>query len=199
MGVHIPEGFGNITARYALTGDPEIMTTSIGVELDVDPDLQTVVNSARTAFATWQTSWSPDYSLVGCELAYALPLIGDVVYVENNTVTVGTDSEITPPPQNCTLLVRKTTAAAGRKHRGRMYFPPGRIADVDISSAGVLEAPAHAVLQGQVTTLFNSLNAIADVGQCVLLHADEADAPTTITGLALDSLIATQRRRLRGR
>lgn len=102
-------------------------------------------------------------------------------------------------------LIKKGTALGGKKHRGRLYLPSMREADVNESGL---------ITSGQVDELQNVFNGWraqleGDDYLLVLLHAyllDDNDEPLpenqqtepdTITSLTVDPVVATQRRRQR--
>jgi hypothetical protein len=96
-------------------------------------------------------------------------------------------------PQNCATLIRKTTALAGRRGRGRFYLPPITMDEFATSKAGVIASSSLAAMQ-------LAANAWFDHGEpFVILHDSlpSSLAPTPITSFVVDGRIATQRRRLR--
>lgn len=94
-------------------------------------------------------------------------------------------------------LIRKNTALGGRKNRGRM-FVPGVDEDKVDASGGILPAWVT-TLQGVAGDFFDA--ATAATMYPVVLHTlvpgPTQPAPTAITSLSVESLVATQRRRLR--
>jgi|SRR6185312_11470062 len=98
-------------------------------------------------------------------------------------------------PNNCAFLLHKVTGSGGRRGRGRMYVPG--CAEGDIDNLGVLGSTIKAVLDASATNFLSDLVTLADVDACVLLHQSSPFTPTIITGLTVDTRIATQRRRLR--
>lgn len=100
-----------------------------------------------------------------------------------------------PAPPNTALLVRKLTGFGGRQGTGRFYWPG--IADTQIDDGGNLGPATVADLQADFNSAHGYLVANALVP--VLLHgADEPiQAPMPITSFAVQSRVATQRRRLR--
>ena len=180
----------------------------------------------RSAFLTFGVDPSgtdPNAVAVGLAGAFASPgslfsCIDSQVTLQNTRVSLGTDtgedivgaspqlvgctfSGASLPP-NCASLVHKTTARGGRRGRGRMYIP-WTIVAATVSEAGTIAA-------SDVTRVQNAVNAwraavAGTVGPIVLLHrpsAPEVQPPTTpgppneVTGMLVDPLVATQRRRL---
>jgi hypothetical protein len=104
-------------------------------------------------------------------------------------------------PQNTALLVKKLTTHGGRPGRGRFFWP--YVAEPDVDNTGVLNS---STLTTWATLFNNFLLALADTSHgaatpMVILHNRRKDgtlpAPYVVTGLILDSIVATQRRRLR--
>ena len=97
-------------------------------------------------------------------------------------------------PPNVTYLIRKQTARGGRDGRGRMYLPGPNINSV--LEGGVV----HPTAISDLTVAMQNFN--ADLGsvsiEMYLLHSVPITAPDAVTFLSCDSVIATQRRRLRG-
>jgi len=101
-----------------------------------------------------------------------------------------------PLPQNTAFLLRKRSALGGRRGRGRMYWPPAFLGEDSISSVGLMGEAQRSAIEGRMIV---ATAAPAGTGR-VILHAPEVGAPTAptpITALSLDALVATQRRRLR--
>jgi hypothetical protein len=93
------------------------------------------------------------------------------------------------------VLVRKNTALGGRAGRGRLYLPG--VADQQITPGGILSG-------GFITDLQETFDAFFDeLGNTnlfpLLLHqaGSPLSTPTPITGFSVQSVIATQRRRVR--
>lgn len=94
-------------------------------------------------------------------------------------------------PQVATL-VKKSTALGGRKGRGRMYIP-GTPESVD-AVGGSLDSGFVTAVN---TCLNDFLDNMAGVSvPLVLLHGDNT-TPTPLVSFACQSLVATQRRRIR--
>lgn len=90
------------------------------------------------------------------------------------------------------LLVRKITDLGGRKNRGRMYLPGLR--ESDINEGGVVNPTRVAAAQLFWTDVLGDLSS-ALFGMAVL-HGDST-APTEVTALTVEGVVATQRRRQR--
>jgi hypothetical protein len=201
MPLTIPPGFGEVTFRFTLAGDPEVMTVSLGFDHDGASSATVLAGNLYVPMGVWVgTTWGSDYALTGA-------------YVVKNDAGVLTEGEvniITPgiaatnhPVNNTAMLVRKVTGVAGRANRGRWYLPPGRLAEVDVNNYGLIDAADLALIQGEVNDLFDDLVAAVGVGDLFVLHSEipvgtpSVVPPTEITGLVVEQKVATQRRRLR--
>lgn len=96
--------------------------------------------------------------------------------------------------QQVALLLKKSTNRGGRKGVGRMFWPGILASDVlDTGRIGSTAATAW-------TTQFGNFVTALDTADCtmVLLHGDDT-TPDVVTALTPQSLVATQKRRLRRR
>lgn len=202
MTLIIPAGFAQITWLWEMNGDPEYMAVTCGVDHalgggDFDPAASAAADAMLAAWPAtgmsnqWRfrgvvarsSSGSPPYS------TFESP---------RNVAGVG-GANILPP--NCALLVRKRTSVAGRRNRGRMYFPMLSVVETAVDQVGALAADSQVDLQTRLNTLYNALDS-AGLSP-VILHSDTpgqvtpVPAPTAIAEFVIQPRIATQRRRLR--
>ena len=94
---------------------------------------------------------------------------------------------------NLALLVKKHSIIGGPRNRGRMYIPCQTEDNFD--PQGLVD-PGYALAAASVMTDVLANLALADVPM-VILHTDPGDAPTAVDACSIDSLGATQRRRMR--
>lgn len=204
--LNIPGGFGLGAIRLNLTGDPQPMYVTFGVGPDVggtDDPVQvanTLLGAFQADFGIWMSS---AYQIASCEVRYhtALEAPDDPLHIAVSTASAVAGGRSEPPmPQNCAVLVHKRTASAGRRNRGRFYLPGINEQAVD----GTGRLIAGDLLTGLITQAGEFLGdyATGGVGNLYLLHSDPVGvegpgAPTQITALQVDPIIATQRRRLR--
>lgn len=106
-------------------------------------------------------------------------------------------------PANCALLLKKRTARGGRRGRGRIFLPWGQV-ETKVDEAGKITNADVTAAQLGVTSWFNQL-ATNNVPMVVLHSESSPDnkhgptapgAPDLVTGLVVDAVIATQRRRM---
>jgi hypothetical protein len=111
-------------------------------------------------------------------------------------VKVGNVSDACPP-SNCAVLISKNTALGGRRYRGRLFFPPVKLNEGAVDQSGNMSG-------GSVTdyqTTWDGFVGNLGVSQLepVLFHQGASPpVPTPITSFTVQSVIATQRRRMRG-
>lgn len=124
---------------------------------------------------------------------------GDMGRFDSNVGVTGGNGSFDETTPNVAYLAKKTTALAGRRHRGRWYIPFPSEGSVD--EAGNV---AGATITAWNTALTNVLAACADhasnVDGMVILHAAGESAiptPTPVTSFKLESMAATQRRRMK--
>jgi hypothetical protein len=125
--------------------------------------------------------------------------------VESNLVASVSGATASPTPPSVAVLVNKVTGLAGRKERGR-WFLPGMVPDVSVNDDGTLAAAYLATMQTRCTNFLANIQAPATATyasvRAVLLHnaapgATSSPQASPIQSLQVQSLIGTQRRRLR--
>lgn len=202
MALIIPPGFAQAAWKWELNGDPEMIYTTCGLNVGgFGGDFQAACNAAGAdmfgAFPPAQTSNQWRYRGVVLRVGQdgAPPIVFETLYND-----VGTGGA-TILPQNCAMLVRKRTASAGRRNRGRFYFPMLGILEAAVSQIGVINAADVTNAQARVDDLFSRQTTGPNPTPPVILHSDGGvtapGAPTPITGYGVESIIATQRRRMR--
>jgi hypothetical protein len=171
------------------------------VSVNAPADAGDLATDLKSAFVTNMIPRLPSpLHLVNTEVQYqeaalpASPVIGS-----DATVADGSNGENALVPQNTAWLVHKRTGSGGRSGRGRMYFPG--VWESGVSSTGVVSSSVLSTYNPSLTAWLTAIAAIVEVGSMHLLHdstgAAALDAPTPVTSLNLDPMVATQRRRLR--
>jgi hypothetical protein len=126
---------------------------------------------------------------------------GDNVVGEASTTAVGTNATSSPTPQ-VAALIRLRTARGGKRGRGRKYLP-WAMAEGEVGENGVIVGGQVAQLQARADSW--RITAAAAGRGLVILHSPSAPgslnpttpgAPDDVTSTSVDSLVATQRRRL---
>lgn len=196
MGIVIPVGFGLAQLVFQRDGAPRESITTFGYDpptLDPVAHADTInalvrgVGRPITA-AQMETGWS--FVGVRCtEMDDVGPLQGEFL-----SLLAGTGAAGAMPP-NCAVLIRKFTAAGGRRNRGRMFVPPVHPAETNVSPSGTI---AGAQLTNLQTWWGNVLTQMGVAGlPVVLFHSEVPFTPTPVTSFVVQSVIATQRRRMR--
>ena len=101
-----------------------------------------------------------------------------------------TSSDLEPP--SVCALVKKETGLRGRHNRGRMYWP-GVLAESHVDNAGGITSARVASLQTCADAMLTAL-AADDAQMSVLDGLGDAVPVTTLTA---ESIVASQRRRIR--
>ena len=101
----------------------------------------------------------------------------------------GSGTMMTP---QVTFLIKKQTGFAGRKFRGRQYWPGPTESAVD--DGGTVSVSWVTLLTAIATAQMTALSSSPWDGP-VLLHSDPSLAPTPIIQLLASNRVATQRRR----
>jgi hypothetical protein len=112
-------------------------------------------------------------------------------FVDLANAQTGGDNGATISP-NVTLLVKKTTTLGGREGSGRMYWPG--LGEGQVDEAGNIDGSTLSALQTKFSDFSSDMTT---AGYPLFLLHNSATAPTGITGLQVQSVAATQRRRLR--
>jgi hypothetical protein len=108
-------------------------------------------------------------------------------------------------PPNVACLVRKRTSLGGRRNRGRTYFP-FNLRDADVSENGTIAGAEVAALQTEMTAFLAQL--VTDNSPMVIENrtfntplpphfvTNISGSAAQVTSYTVESIIATQRRRL---
>jgi hypothetical protein len=210
MALHPPP---TISAGLALVTQP-ITHSAVGhtalVTYAVDNDTGLTVQQVADAVQTeYQNAWVTLHDN-NCTLLPPTVLLGDGSNVPGFAIgsaasVTGTNVFVGCPP-NIALLIRKTTALAGKKNRGRVYMPFMAPA-ADVSESGAVDPAWLAAIQLAATDWRDDL-AAANVEMCIanktlgvdvvtgkkyVTHIGEGEVVTTLT---VEKTVATQRRRM---
>lgn len=199
MGVVIPVGFAEVNFRWRVTGDPDVMVCTLGINPapgDTAAGLALDMHNAASAVGTGFSAaafMSNQYSLQPTIVRFRTTALPPVV-AEAGSVVPGT-VDLTELPNNVSILVQKRTGLGGRQNRGRMYLPPYMFTSPAIDGAGTIAAVNVTALQ----TRMNALDAAITLAsrQPVLLHSDGTLTPTVIDQFLVSNVVATQRTRTR--
>ena len=193
--VIIPDGYGiatvlitHTTRQYTFTMGYEADTTqSAGDNAEDFDHALTVVNGFMAT-----TSILTDYRYEGVrtyEQRLGVPIGGEFLHQ-----IVGAKAA-QPTIPNAAPIVQKRTAIAARWARGRMFLPPFYVGEGNIDGFGVIDSTNLAFLQTAANNFMTDI--LTSNNTPVILHSDASHDPTPITSLVVQSVVGTQRRRLR--
>lgn len=203
MALIIPPGYLQAVYAMSLAGDTELMVVTCGHEIDGPSGANSddAANDLFTSFAleVFAPRMSNDYTL-----EYVTVYIGQdgptLVNISDETPVAGTIASDTVP-QNTATLVRKRTDLGGRRGRGRLYLPG--VPETEVNAVGTLTPAYVSAHQAAFDDWHTYLTAGvgARLYPPVILHRSEGigtePPPTPIARFAVESRVATQRRRLR--
>lgn len=186
----IPEGFAKCTITFG--GDavnfPAAITFGVSNEGDATP-----LTIAGVVLAAYDDHILPDLSEdLTCVKILTKNGPNDVgPFAEVDDGNAGGASSVCVPPQ-VSLLVKKLTAAGGRKNRGRLYQP-----GIPRSATNDRGEVLTANLATFVTDWGSFLSSIETAGHPMVLLHESSLTPTPVTSLSPEVTLATQRRRQR--
>lgn len=196
MSLIIPAGYGQATFVHQCAGVTKESVWTIGFkELSFTSAAESAEN-AYNHFTTGDVWYNPDnfsnqWTFLGVRVTYVTE---SGIFTGQFLDPVVGGNSLAPVPINSAILVRKNTALGGRKYRGRMFVPPFTPAEANVTASGVIGDSQRNSIQTTLNTATDAWNG-TDV-TLYLLHSDST-LPTEITSLAVQSQLATQRRRMR--
>lgn len=187
----IPADFGQLTIGFTGTACPTGAAVTLGLDTGGAASPSAVLDAIEALFEPLHEA----QSVSSCVLVSARVKLGPdatgpfVDRAYNIAGNQGTDA--TSP--NTAILVTKVTPFGGRAGRGRLFWPGPTDASIDPS--GLLAA----LYLTQIQTAWDTFEAGLGTASFppVLLHSDDGNTPDFITEFVVESLVATQRRRLR--
>lgn len=197
MPVVIPDGDAVVAHAWLSTGDAELMISTHGLnpsipEMDAENMADAVVNARAVANPFSGDNLCTSWTYRGFTL-YKKVGAGSVV-VERPVLFAGTNASETCPV-NCSMLVQKRTGLGGRRLRGRMYLPAGFLPQNQVDNNGFITSLWSGQLQTDLTSYLENL--VLQLCPMAIHHSTPPFDGTMVTQLAVQPLIATQRRRLR--
>lgn len=196
MGVLIPTDEYQSNLLFALANDAEVMVTTLGSSDDIPGRLpQLVAEDVRSAAVAAGICTAANilagWSFLGVRTYMGAP--GGVVVGEALLTVVGVNNG-QGVPNNCAMLVRKSTGLAGRTNRGRFYWPPAFFAEGFINQNGTLDPAIHTQWQTRMNSFHSEL--VSRGVNPALFHSATASS-TPVTQFVADNRLATQRTRMR--
>ncbi len=201
MALVIPPGYAHVIHSMTLVGDPEPMAVTYAVELSTagEADPQGTVLALHDNFGSQIMDMVANvYTLNQTEMRWVQTGGTEVLTALQVSNWPGLSAG-NALPQNSAFLLLKRSALLGRRFRGRMYVPG--VDEINVDAKGAFVTSVYGTLNTIVGGFFVGLNALAGVEFMVILLSTSllspTPAPTQVTSLYLDKVIATQRTRLR--
>lgn len=154
---------------------------------------------AEELYSAWNTGWATadmdnSWTILGTQVTLGAGV--DPGLSAEFPVNAAGGTNLSCPPPNCCILVKKTSAVGGRANQGRMYVPAGYMAEGDVDEGGNISGAAFSGWTGNNTAFLSAVQGGTFMNELGILHELVPSAPTTVTSLVVQSKIATQRRRL---
>lgn len=196
----VPNGYALIKLKLRVIAEPTVVAsvsygiTGYGAGLASGLAANSRASAVAAGSLFEDTAFSDQwelYQVTATKMVSGLPQ-----YAEVNTITQGgLDIETLPPNSAC--IVRKVTALGGRQGRGRFFFPCLWFDEDQVNQAGVIQAGQVSGLQSYLDEWYDHITTV--VGYTIVLFHDDAGltTPTEVDSFQAESVIATQRRRLR--
>jgi hypothetical protein len=204
MALVIPEGYAHVVHSLSWAGDTELMAITYGVKAATVGAPATPAEIAATCNGAFGTNVMPEMdgiiTLVGTEVTWqADPLPADPLIGSVSASVAGGGTSGSVVPQNTAFLVHKRTATGGRGGRGRFYLPG--VDESAVSDLGIVATLVRTDFNTALQAMLDDLNAGGFTEGMYVLHdslgAFAAADPYLVTSLTMDTLVSTQRRRLR--
>lgn len=191
MPLVIPAGYYEAGYRFSLSGSLHVSVVTEGW-LYTGADIATDVPALADAFGLNMLSPIANvWQFLGMTLRDAT----GTLYDEPRNVQGGDAGAAMPP--NVTYLLKKTTGVGGRKNRGRMYLPG--VTEAAVDAVGNVLAAKQDEINSQIGGWIGAA-AAANFSPYLLHNTPKvgvAPAPTLVSLVKTEPLIATQRNRLR--
>jgi hypothetical protein len=137
------------------------------------------------------------YSLIS---TYVLQNLSGLLTTNTNIAVVNGTLVLNVPSLNTALIIRKTVPLAGRAYQARFMVPPMRVAETDVSPAGVISGTTGTINTTNWNNFFTNLNTGTNP-RPYLIHGPGKTGitppPTAISSFDVVPLIGTIRRRIR--
>lgn len=187
--MEIPVGFAQATFIFTGAAAPNGAATTLGL----DPVSSDPVDIAELLASAWAANIDAVFS-ANLQLSSILVKMGPNETGNFHELAVGNVGAVSGScdPPNTAWLIHKITATGGRRGRGRMFIPG--VFAANTNDAGVIDSGTFTALTSSWDAFYEDL--VSNNVPPALLHSDSTP-PYAITGLTVDPVVATQRRRLR--
>lgn len=194
----IPPGFLSASYELQLAAFSRSAFITMGHENNTgvnDPvELAETLLDAMLTGVTFQDGLDSNVTMRSCTVRLGQDGGDPLVGVGTGSATGGLSSA--SPPANVAVLVHKRTAAGGRRNRGRLFIP-WYVIETNVQEDGTIDSGTVSAINGYMNGWRTNLVTVQLPP--VVLHSvgnSVAPAPTPITALTVDNLVATQKRRL---
>ncbi len=190
----IPIGFAQVNHIFAGVAAPQGAQVVYGV--DVTAGINDPVQVAEDAHGAFGDQIMGRLC-VSLTLERTLVKFGPIVdgpSGEFSNFILGSQNANSVPP-NVSVLVSKKGTLGGRRNAGRMFLPGYE--EAKVGADGAVSAGGINELQTALNIFLGDLQVTDTIDNMVILHSDAAVAPTPVNSLIVQSIVATQRRRLR--
>lgn len=193
MSAPIPDGFAQARIFWSITGDPEPVEITFGIDSGAASDADTLAEFIYTSWIAQFTAATFWDGAVLTKVTVTMNVGGDLIDGEHTPNTVGS-AAFNPMSMSVCMLLKKRTAAGGRKNRGRCYLPNVFLGELSVTPAGLI---LNVLVDDTTDRWSNFIVALAaGAVPMVILHGDSS-APTGVIDGSCELYVATQRRRQR--
>lgn len=202
--LEIPAGFAQMSIPMLHTGMAREAVVTFGIEYETGAG--TLSSICDFVFQQWFETLGAtvDSEVLQGPARGRFGVAGDVPIAAEGVNTGNSVSVDQRPPAQVAVLIRKLTNRGGRRGRGRMYVP-WAVNEASVNEVGGISTGTVSDFQDAADELLVQLGtASGEDGPCpmFLLHVQSTEqvtppgTPSLVNGLVVDSLVATQRRRL---
>lgn len=190
--MYIPPGFAEVTYKWqAVAGYRESMSSCGFSIASWDEDVAALA-------ALWDDfipaiGWPSTGFSTGVIVKVGTSDPSAPITFEAGSPTPGSGSS-TPSSNQVSMLATKRTLLGGRKGRGRMFLPAPL--ESQVNNTGELDSSYKGNVQDSLDDIINGTAGMLN-GEPYLLHTASSPAPTLIQAVTVESIVATQRRRLK--
>lgn len=182
----IPAGFAQCEFIHTQIDSRQQAICTLGVDTDVASALHQVGNA-------WASNMLAEMNAAFIYTEFrAIVAAGTLVIDHHASPGLGGGAGMTP---QVAYLVRKNTSVPGRHGRGRMYLPG--VDEPSVDQDGTVLAAKVTGLNTELTNFLGALLLLSPAVHPYILHRTGAVAPTEIDTFEAETIVATQRRRLR--
>jgi hypothetical protein len=198
MPVNLPPDFMEIAFHHlggSVTGEM-VNTLAVDVTGMVGDNVQAGLDGISQAWADGpQAAHCTGISYVKATAIYNSAVFGKTA-LESRVGAIGGSASPPMMPLNVAIIVQKTTAFAGRKFRGRLFFGAFPAGVMSSANPNVLSSSFHTSFQATWTTFQATLTSLGFVP--VLLHQTSySGPPTPISSFDVHDLVGSIRMRIR--